>query len=264
MVSGFAVTGAALGMEKLVAQATNGAKFLKRHMFDVSSGRLKRTCYAGTGGTVEQRWGRGTGQTTKPFPWAILALFCPFNGLISGYPAVSTLLGPLTLFGNGPQDAWVWRVNQKKAREGCSLHSWGLSSEFLLSCTLSNPPCWGFLEDYAFVVRGLLDLYEASQESSWLEWALRLQDIQDKLFWDSRGGGYFCSEAELGTDLPLRLKDGQRWSWALGLGRAGHPRGRYLCSFSVNSSCGAAVFMSLFYVTLEVSWYSQTCFLVYK
>lgn len=80
---------------------------------------------------------------------------------------------------------------------------------FLLSYTPSNPPCWGFLEDYAFVVRGLLDLYEASQESSWLEWALRLQDTQDRLFWDSRGGGYFCSEAELGADLPLRLKDGQ-------------------------------------------------------
>lgn len=85
----------------------------------------------------------------------------------------------------------------------------GLSSVFFLSCTPSTPPCWGFLEDYAFVVRGLLDLYEASQESSWLEWALRLQDTQDKLFWDSRGGGYFCSEAELGVDLPLRLKDGQ-------------------------------------------------------
>lgn len=59
------------------------------------------------------------------------------------------------------------------------------------------------------MVRGLLDLYEASQESSWLEWALRLQDTQDRLFWDSRGGGYFCSEAEPGVDLPLRLKDGQ-------------------------------------------------------
>lgn len=57
MVSGFAVTGAILGMDKLVTQATNGAKFLKRHMFDVASGRLKRTCYAGPGGTVEHRWG---------------------------------------------------------------------------------------------------------------------------------------------------------------------------------------------------------------
>lgn len=58
-------------------------------------------------------------------------------------------------------------------------------------------------------MRALLDLYEASLESAWLEWALRLQDTQDRLFWDSRGGGYFCSEAELGAGLPLRLKDGQ-------------------------------------------------------
>lgn len=49
----------------------------------------------------EELWskggGGGAGQTTRPFPWAILALFCPFNGLISRYPAVSALLGPLTL-----------------------------------------------------------------------------------------------------------------------------------------------------------------------
>lgn len=58
-MSGYAVTGAVLGMERLVAYATNGAKFLKRHMFDVASGRLMRTCYAGSGGTVEHRCGLG-------------------------------------------------------------------------------------------------------------------------------------------------------------------------------------------------------------
>lgn len=100
-MSGFAVTGAVLGMEKLVAQATNGAKFLKRHMFDVSSGRLKRTCYAGTGGTVEQRWARGDGQTERPFPCVVLALYCPFNELNTHYSALSKLLGPLILLGNG-------------------------------------------------------------------------------------------------------------------------------------------------------------------
>lgn len=59
MVSGYAVTGAILGMDKLINHATNGAKFLKRHMFDVASGRLKRTCYAGSGGAVDHRWGLG-------------------------------------------------------------------------------------------------------------------------------------------------------------------------------------------------------------
>lgn len=58
-MSGYAVAGAVLGMERLINYATNGAKFLKRHMFDVSSGRLMRTCYAGSGGTLEHRWGSG-------------------------------------------------------------------------------------------------------------------------------------------------------------------------------------------------------------
>lgn len=59
MVSGYAVTGAVLGQDRLINYATNGAKFLKRHMFDVASGRLMRTCYTGSGGTVEHRLGAG-------------------------------------------------------------------------------------------------------------------------------------------------------------------------------------------------------------
>lgn len=65
-MSGFAVTGAVLGVDKLITYATNCAKFLKRHMFDVASGRLKRTCYAGTGGTVEHRWGTGQAGRARP------------------------------------------------------------------------------------------------------------------------------------------------------------------------------------------------------
>lgn len=73
----------------------------------------------------------------------------------------------------------------------------------------SNLFCWGFLEDYVFVVWGLLDLYEVLQESVWFEWVLWLQDIQDRFFWDFQGGGYFCSEVELGVGLFLCLKDDQ-------------------------------------------------------
>lgn len=47
--------GGCSGPGEVVSHAINGAKFLKRHMFDVASGRLMRTCYAGAGGTVEHR-----------------------------------------------------------------------------------------------------------------------------------------------------------------------------------------------------------------
>ena len=52
----------------------------------------------------------------------------------------------------------------------------------------------GFAEDYAFLIQGLLDLYEASWDADWLKWALDLQERQDALFRDETGG-YFSSAA---------------------------------------------------------------------
>ena len=51
------------------------------------------------------------------------------------------------------------------------------------------------LEDYAFLIQGLLDLYEASFEPRWLSWAMRLQATQDELFWDGKDGAYFATRA---------------------------------------------------------------------
>lgn len=53
-MSGFAVTGAVLGQERVVSY-TMRCQVPERHMFDVASGRLMRTCYASAGGTVEHR-----------------------------------------------------------------------------------------------------------------------------------------------------------------------------------------------------------------
>jgi len=42
----------------------------------------------------------------------------------------------------------------------------------------------GFAEDYAYLIQGLLDLYEAGFELRWLRWAKKLQAKMDQLFWD--------------------------------------------------------------------------------
>ena len=64
----------------------------------------------------------------------------------------------------------------------------------------------GFLEDYAFLVQALLDVYESVFDTHYLEWALELQQTQETLFHDAAGGGYFDT---LGDDphMLLRLKD---------------------------------------------------------
>jgi uncharacterized protein len=64
----------------------------------------------------------------------------------------------------------------------------------------------GFADDYAFVIQGLLDLYEASFEVGWLQFAIELQEIQDRLFLDEEGGGYFSGTGQDASIL-LRMKE---------------------------------------------------------
>jgi hypothetical protein len=65
----------------------------------------------------------------------------------------------------------------------------------------------GFLPDYAFYIRGLLDLYEAGGDVRWLRLALELQAAQDEQFWDRDSGGYFHAAEDPG--VIVRLKEDQ-------------------------------------------------------
>jgi uncharacterized protein len=64
----------------------------------------------------------------------------------------------------------------------------------------------GFLDDYAFLEQGLLDLYEVTYEPRWLGEAIALQTTIDRHFRDTQHGGYFLTpddgEALLTRDKP--------------------------------------------------------------
>jgi len=61
----------------------------------------------------------------------------------------------------------------------------------------------GTLEDYAFFVHGLLDIFEATSEPRWLEEAIRLaKRMSDNFEDDEEGGFYLTVSAE-----PVRLKE---------------------------------------------------------
>jgi uncharacterized protein YyaL (SSP411 family) len=49
----------------------------------------------------------------------------------------------------------------------------------------------GYLDDFAFLVWGLIELYETTFEMRYLSEALRLQDTMIKHFWDKEDGGFF-------------------------------------------------------------------------
>ncbi len=51
----------------------------------------------------------------------------------------------------------------------------------------------GFLDDYAFFIAGLIDLFEACGETSWLERAVELAEVVREEFEDAERGGYFMT-----------------------------------------------------------------------
>ena len=63
-----------------------------------------------------------------------------------------------------------------------------------------------FVDDYAFLIWGLINLYESSFETQYLEKAIMLTEEQLKLFWDSSIGAFFFT-AEDTESLLTRQKE---------------------------------------------------------
>uniref|UniRef100_A0A8C1U549 Spermatogenesis associated 20 n=1 Tax=Cyprinus carpio TaxID=7962 RepID=A0A8C1U549_CYPCA len=141
----------------------------------------------------------------RPPPHLDTKMLASWNGLmLSGFARVGAVLGDKALL-------------ERAERAACFLqeHLWDEEGQRILhSCyrgdnmEVDASPIAGFLDDYAFVVCGLLDLFEATQRVHWLQWAEELQLRQDQLFWDSQGSGYFCSDPSDPT-LLLALKQDQ-------------------------------------------------------
>jgi len=64
----------------------------------------------------------------------------------------------------------------------------------------------GYAEDYAYMISGLLELFQADPQPMWLEWAIALQRRQDEWFWDDEGGGWFSTTGHDPSVL-LRMKE---------------------------------------------------------
>ncbi len=64
----------------------------------------------------------------------------------------------------------------------------------------------GLLDDYAFFIQGLLDLYETSLDGRWLILAMELTETQNRLFWDSDNGGFYSTTGE-DPSILIRMKE---------------------------------------------------------
>ncbi len=66
----------------------------------------------------------------------------------------------------------------------------------------------GYLNDYAYFIAGLIDLYEATFDLRWLEEALRFNDTLIEHFWDDEGGAFFFT-ADDHEKMIIRSKNPQ-------------------------------------------------------
>lgn len=64
----------------------------------------------------------------------------------------------------------------------------------------------GFLDDYAFFIQGLLDLFEASHETYYFQVAIQLATSMLELFEDNQQGGFFSTSGD-DPSLVMRMKD---------------------------------------------------------
>ena len=72
---------------------------------------------------------------------------------------------------------------------------------------LGERKIFGMAEDYAFLIQGLIDLYESDFQWRWLDLALELAEIQIRDFYDDDHGGFFMTKVEHDGHLIVRIKD---------------------------------------------------------
>ena len=64
----------------------------------------------------------------------------------------------------------------------------------------------GYAEDYAFLIFGLLELFQTTGDAGWLAWAVQLQGRQDEQFWDPVDRGWFSTTGNDPSVL-VRMKE---------------------------------------------------------
>jgi uncharacterized protein YyaL (SSP411 family) len=105
-----------------------------------------------------------------------------WNGLmIAAYAQAATVLDNPG-YAQAAARAADFLLTHLRTADGRLLRTWSAGAE---------PKLNGYLEDYAFLLDGLVALYEATFEPRWIEAALGLARVLIDQFWDPSEGGFF-------------------------------------------------------------------------
>jgi len=104
-------------------------------------------------------------------------------------------------------DGGSFIADAERAAEFVERHLWTPATRTLLRRFRNGDAAVeAYAEDYAYLAFGLIELFSATGEPRWLEWAMTLQARMDELFWDPIEGGWFSTTGRDASVL-LRLKE---------------------------------------------------------
>jgi uncharacterized protein YyaL (SSP411 family) len=105
-----------------------------------------------------------------------------WNGLMIGALAQAAQVLDSPDYAEAAGRAADFILTRMRTKDGRLLRTWSAGSE---------PKLNAYLEDYSFLLDGLVSLYEATFAPRWIEAALDLTEVMIDQFWDAADGGFF-------------------------------------------------------------------------
>jgi uncharacterized protein YyaL (SSP411 family) len=105
-----------------------------------------------------------------------------WNGLMIGALAQAARVLDRRDYAEAAARAADFLLTRLRGKDGLLLRTWSAGNE---------PKLNAYLEDYSFLIDGLISLYEATFSPRWIEAALDLAEAMVDQFWDAADGGFF-------------------------------------------------------------------------
>jgi uncharacterized protein len=145
----------------------------------------------------------------RPWPELDDKVLTAWNGLmIAAFARASRVLGGGLMGQDNAEDPTTFDLlNAVAAASFIRYNMWNPDSRTLLRRYRAGAAAIeAYAEDYAYLIFGILEVFQATGDPEWLAWARQLQARQDELFWDAAAGGWFSTTGSDPSVL-LRMKE---------------------------------------------------------
>lgn len=142
----------------------------------------------------------------RPRPHLDDKIITAWNGMmLSAFAKASLVFNDTALLEEAKQTAGFIKTHLYNKKSGKLYRQYRAQINTAGAVVSASASAEATLSDYAWLIYGLLDMYLASNDRQWLNWALELQEKQNELFLDKSSGAYFESIAN-DTSILFRSK----------------------------------------------------------